>query len=234
MRPRNLIFGLSALLLVASLAGRVVDSVEAGGGEWTLVGWNDLGMHCMDADYEVFSILPPFNTIQAHLMDENGDLVTNPAGVSVTYEGIADPQGSINVTSAGKTNFWDHAQNLFGVALPVDEGLAGNTMPGAANTPQSMQWEATHDWFVGEGIPITPYDDDAKKNYYPMMRLVARAAGGQLLAETAIVLPVSDEMDCSACHASGSPDDAEPFGGWIWDADAERDYRLNILLLHDD
>jgi len=28
----------------------------------TLVGWNDLGMHCMDADYSVFSILPPFNT----------------------------------------------------------------------------------------------------------------------------------------------------------------------------
>ena len=84
MRPRNLIFGLSALLLVASLAGRVVDSVEAGGGDWTLVGWNDLGMHCMDADYAVFSILPPFNTIQAHLMDENGDLVTSPAGVTVT------------------------------------------------------------------------------------------------------------------------------------------------------
>ena len=234
MRLRNLILGLSALLFIASLVGRVVDSVEAGGGDWTLVAWNDLGMHCMDADYSVFSILPPFNTIQAHLIDENGDLVTNPAGVSVTYEGIADPEASINVTSAGKTNFWDHVEDLFGAALPVDEGLAGNTMPGAANTPQAMTWEADHDWFAGIGIPITPYDDAAKKNYYPMMRLVARDNGGALLAETAIVLPVSDEMDCSACHASGSPDDAEPFGGWVWDADPERDYRLNILLLHDD
>ena len=32
---------------------------------WTLEGWNDLGMHCMDADYSVFSILPPYNNIHA-------------------------------------------------------------------------------------------------------------------------------------------------------------------------
>ncbi|MGB5551971.1 MAG: hypothetical protein WBO74_15925, partial [Thermoanaerobaculia bacterium] len=234
MRYRKVVLGSFALLFAAGLVVNVERSLEAAAGDWTLVGWNDLGMHCMDADYSVFSILPPFNNIQAHLIDDNGDLVTNPAGISVTYEAIADPEGSINATSAGKTNFWDHVQDLFGVSPPVDEGLTGNTMPGAANTPQSMSWEATHDWFVGDGIPVTPYDDAAKKNYYPMMRLVARDSGGGLLAETAIVLPVSDEMDCSACHASGSSNAAEPFSGWIWDANPERDYRLNILLLHDD
>ncbi|HSE12414.1 MAG TPA: Ig-like domain-containing protein, partial [Rudaea sp.] len=54
------------------------------------------------------------------------------------------------------------------------------------------------------------------------------------LASTDIVLPVSDEMDCRACHASGSGDAAKPKAGWVNLADAQRDYRLNILRLHDD
>ncbi len=33
-----------------------------------LVSWNNLGMHCMDSDYSVFSILPPYNTIHAQLI----------------------------------------------------------------------------------------------------------------------------------------------------------------------
>jgi hypothetical protein len=202
---------------------------------WTLVGWNDLGMHCMDGDYSVMSILPPFNTIQAHLIDASGDLVTDPTGISVTYEAVADPDGSRNTTSIGKTNFWQYADALFGTgALAPDTGLTGNSMPGAANTPQSLSWEATHDVFLAEGIPITPYDDDMVKNFYPMMRLVARDGGGTVLAETEIVLPVSDEMDCSACHASGSDSAAEPGSGWTWDPDAELDYRLNVLAIHDD
>ena len=32
-----------------------------------LLGWNNLGMHCMDSDYSVFSVLPPYNTIEAQL-----------------------------------------------------------------------------------------------------------------------------------------------------------------------
>ena len=42
----------------------------------TLLGWNNLGMHCMDSDYSVFSILPPYNTIEAQLI-VGGKLVTN-------------------------------------------------------------------------------------------------------------------------------------------------------------
>ena len=33
----------------------------------TLLGWNNLGMHCMDSDYSVMSILPSYNTIEAQL-----------------------------------------------------------------------------------------------------------------------------------------------------------------------
>jgi hypothetical protein len=226
------VIALMTVVLVA--AGSVTFAQVGGGSGYTLIGWNDLGMHCMDADYSVFSILPPYNVIHAQLIDPSGNLVTDPSGVTVTYEAVTDPAGSINTTSIGKTDFWDWVVSLFGATITPDEGLAGHDMPGLINVPQTMDFDAVFDWFSGEGIPITPYDDDGHKNYYPMMNLVARNSSGDVLATTRIVLPVSDEMTCSSCHGSASGPAARPNGGWINDPDLERDYRLNVLLLHDD
>lgn len=82
--------------------------------------------------------------------------------------------------------------------------------------------------------PMTPYDDSGQKNPYPLMRLVVRNALGAQLAETSVVLPVSDEMDCAKCHASNSVAEARPLAGWVNDVNLARDFRLNILRLHDD
>jgi hypothetical protein len=224
------------LILVAAiaLASASVSTAQGGSATMTLVGWNDLGMHCMDADFSIMAILPPYNTIHAQLIDSQGNLVTVPTGISVTYEAVADPSGSINTTSVAKTNFWDFVADLFGVRPEPDEGLAGFAMPGAGNLAQAMVWEPGHNWFTAEGIPITPTDDSSSKNTYPLMRLVARDGVGVVLATSDVVLPISDEMDCSSCHASGSAAAARPSSGWVWDPDPERDYRRNILLLHDD
>ncbi|MEN8162844.1 MAG: cytochrome C, partial [Acidobacteriota bacterium] len=231
MRKRNSVLWFGVFVLVAGMSAMAVRGGVSG---WTLIGWNDLGMHCMDADYSVMAILPPYNTVHAQLIDPSGNLVEIPDGVTVTYEAVADPGGSVNTTSIGKSNFWDHVGSLFGVGLAADEGLAGFDMPGAGNAPQAMVWEAGHQWFTAEGVPITPFDDGFSKNFYPMMRLVARDGAGLVLATTDVVLPVSDEMDCRSCHASGSGPAAEPDSGWVWDGDAERDYRLNLLRLHDE
>jgi hypothetical protein len=223
---------LAAVAIATALAS--VPRPAAAAETWKLIGWNNLGMHCMDADYSVFAILPPYNTIHAQLIDPNGRLVRAPGSVVVSYEAVADPQGSINSTSVGKTNFWSFVQNLFGFAVDADGGLFGANMPGPANVARPMQFDDQLDWFVADGVPITPYDDAGNKNYYPMMRLVARDGRGTLLASTDVVVPVSDEMTCTGCHTSGSSPEAEPRGGWVFDPDPERDYRLNILLLHDE
>lgn len=214
----------------------IPSTMFAGGGQWTVVAWNNLGMHCMDDDYSVFSILPPFNTINAQVMDAAGHLITDPAaaGISVTYEAAANPDGSINTTSFGKTNFYDYAAVLFGANLNVDQGLAGKSMPGTANAPQAMTWDAGMNWFEAAGIPITPTDDGGQRNPYPLLRVVVKSSGGSVLASTDIVAPVSDEMDCRACHKSGTIPAAMPAAGWVNDANDKRDFRLNILRLHDE
>jgi len=201
---------------------------------WTIIGWNNLGMHCMDADYSVFAILPPFNEVHVQLIDATGHLVTSPpAGGKVVYQGVADPSGSINTTSFAKTNFWQYAGALVGSNLAPDMGVAGYAMPGTANTPQNMGFDTTNKWFVGLGVPITPKDDAGKTNYYPMMRVAYYDSTGTLQAQSNIVLPVSDEMNCIACHASGSQPAAMPPSGWVYNSDPVKDYRLNVLLLHD-
>ena len=218
------------------VSGRTPPATQPGewvptGSGWVVLGWNDLGMHCMDGDFSVFSLLPPYNTIHAQVIDNAGHLVLSGSGITVTYEAIADPTGSINRSSAGKTNFWTFIQPLFGVSLPIDTGLKGNHMPGASNTPQAMGFDSVLNQYGAVGIPITPYDDAKHKNYYPMMKLVARDSSGTALASARIVLPLSDEMDCRACHASGVG--SKPPGGWAYDANAERDYKRNILRVHD-
>jgi hypothetical protein len=225
---------LMTALLLSGPTGRAADN--------QLLGWNNLGMHCMDSDYSVFSILPPYNTIEAQLI-VNGLLVTNGNGYSVTYQAVADPAGSLNSTSRGKGDFYDFTAQLYAL-MPVDMGLAGWAMPGTNNLPQSMLFEPTNfpapgatplvNWWRAEGIPLTPYDNALNKNPYPMMLLVARDAGNNVIATNQIVLPVSDEMDCSACHASSSYTNAQPSVGWVNVTNLQRDYRLNILLLHDE
>jgi len=226
------------ILIAAALAFSV--SLFAANNQ--LLGWNNLGMHCMDSDYSVFSVLPPYNTIEAQLI-VNGKLVTNGTGYTVTYQAVADPSGSINSTAMGKGNYFTYAQAIYGAALGADMGLAGWNMPGTNNTAQTMLFEATNqpaagvltpvNWWRAEGIPLTPYDDAHQKNPYPMMRLIAKL-GATPIATNDIVLPVSDEMDCRGCHASGTQAAAMPAAGWVWDGIQERDFRLNILRLHDE
>lgn len=223
-------------LVVASLSLAAASGSAAlaqSSGPPRLIAWNDLGMHCMDPDFSVFSILPPFNTINAQLI-LNGQLIAADNSFLVTYEAVADPSGSINKSSIGKTNFWQWALPLYGLSIPLDMGLAGNAMPGAANTPQPSTYEPIWQWFQAEGIPVTPFDDAGQVKPYGLMRLVARDAGGNFLASTNTGVPVSQEMLCSQCHASGSSPYARPASGWSFDADPKKDDRLNILKLHDE
>lgn len=208
------------------------------GGKFSLLAWNDLGMHCVDGkDYSVFSILPPFNNLHAQLVNAStGKAVT--MGVTLTYEAVADPSGSINTTSVGKTNFWAFAKTIYGASPAPDVGLTGFSTPSRTAKPLSLN--VANGWFEATGIPITPVDDIGAKNFYPTVKVTAKDATGKVLATTTTVLPVSDEMTCAACHASRPVTEtntarlaAKPKAGWVNDANTETDWKKNILRLHD-
>lgn len=209
---------------------------------WTIIGWNDLGMHCMDKDFSVFSLLPPFNNIRAQVVNPSGKLVKDPTGLTITYEPVKDPAGLINSTSIGKTNFWTYAGSLFNLnsTLAANMGLAGFAMPGTTTTRKPMVFETSFNGWSATGIPITPIADGGAVSTYPMMKLSVRNSANTLLASTSIVLPVSSEMSCKLCHAADSVSTAaRPLAGWVYpatnsDLDVDKAVRLNVLRLHDD
>ncbi|MFZ2362297.1 MAG: hypothetical protein WA040_23350 [Anaerolineae bacterium] len=221
-----------ALVLIGSMAGvRTASSTPpdtpalppdqvaepATADQYRIVGWNDLGMHCMDDRYEVFSILPPYNTLWAQVVRipaGGGDPQLVTSGVSVAYS-FED-----NSQSASKVNFWSHAQALFNLPqpLPPNVGLTGNGLTGTMGAVAS--------YFEVIGAPLTPYNDSTPQTRQPyqLAHLVARRSGtGEILAQTTVVAPVSDEMRCDNCHYDGG------VGGV-----GTGDYRLNILTYHDD
>ncbi|HXU92360.1 MAG TPA: hypothetical protein VFP33_01755 [Gallionella sp.] len=206
-------------------------------GNFTLLAWSNLGMHCYDGNgYSVFSILPPFSTLNAQLVDRSTGMLV-ASGVTMTYQSTPDTRGSINTISSTKTNFWQYVKILFGMAPPADVGLLG--YPVASNSPAPMAYNAKYNWFEAVGIPMTNVDDANARNDYPMVRVVAKNSTGQVLATTRVVLPVSDMMDCHNCHASNTDGNAaqnraRPAAGWVFDPDPLSDWKKNILRLHDE
>ncbi len=56
-------------------------------------------------------------------------------------------------------------------------------------------------WFEGSGIPMAAFDDFGRENPYPMVRVQA-TVGGNTVATTDTVLPISGEANCKSCHSA--------------------------------
>ena len=218
----------------------------SGGGDlqapspFRILAANDLGMHCMDREFSVFSILPPFNVFNAQVVKQvkigSKPLVLDGSQIDVRYSAITDPRGSINSTSAAKTDFWNHVAQLFGAALPAGQGLTGLYMPGDApqSGPQRMTYDAARHAFTAFGVPITPIDDGGNVNTYPLIRVTAYAKNTlRELAHVDIVVPVAQETDCQNCHATGQMAARGQGIQWSSNPDVELQTKENVLLLHD-
>jgi len=207
-------------------------------GNYRVLAANDLGMHCMDREFSVFSILPPFNVANAQVLYRTPGarpVLLDPSSAQVTYEEIADASGSINTHSIGKTDFWSHAQALFGANLPLGMGLTGLYMPRDATPhgPQAMDWVPAAGVYRAFGIPITPTDDAGAYKPFPLLRIRASDLAGATLATTDIVTPVATETDCRNCHTTGGIAASNPGVSWSANPDSELQAKWNVLFLHD-
>ena len=238
-------------LMVGNVFAETVPSVAEKPSQ--IFAFNDLGMHCYDSDYSVFTILPPFNNLHAQVL-RRGPVprILDNTSVRVFYSARKDASGSINTTSGKvngvpKTNFWDHVLALFGLSLEVNYGIPvpppdgpSARMPGRTNRPRPFVhgYDPGMKWFSALGIPMTQVDDQLKDNPYPLMKVEARSAGYPVTA-LPVVVPVSNEMSCGNCHATGNLAANDDVGlkygilGWSSSQDPVIQYKENILILHD-
>jgi len=205
---------------------------------------NDLGMHCVDSDFSVFSILPPYNVVDAQVLRRattGKPVIVSDSAVSIRYEAVRDAAGSINSSSlrsslGPKTNFWTYAEALYGARLQPGQGLKGLYMPGDTTTVGNkiLSWTTASGLFKAEGIPILPKDDAGLPNRYPLVRLIAtEKATGKDVASLDVVLPVSEETTCSDCHDTGGVATRRTGINWSAASGQEIRTRENVLLLHD-
>ena len=193
-------------------------------GDYVVLAWNDLGMHCYNPSFDEIGVLPPWNTLWAQVVRVGDPPQIVTSGITVTYT-FTD-----NTTSVSKSNFWDpspyttgqNAELLFGLAGPLapDIGLTGIGLSG------TMHVDGDH--FVAEGIPLTEYRDSDPGTPYPyqLATIVVHEAGsGDELARAIVVAPVSTEMHCENCHDDGGPGNEDYATGIV---------ELNILYQHDD
>ncbi len=226
-----------ALAIIFSFAKREEAAVPVPV-EYKVFAWNDLGMHCYDSDFSIFSLLPPFNTVHAQVVKKGKSpklATSNDITVKYAATPAPHPKDSINSTSVGKTNFWMYSPALFGANLPVDQGLTGTWMP--QNTSRAMNFALPNEW-TAMGIPITNWDDKGNFNAYPMLRISATVKGASKPANSLdVVVPVSSEMDCKSCHQTGgmAANETHLELGVVLSRNSNLDLqsRENILKVHD-
>jgi len=151
-----------------------------------VLGFNELGMHCMNQDFSKLMILPPFNTLRALVIRRGDEPSIVRSGVTVSYTIPGNTQ------SATKTNFWNFANQLLGLALAPNTGLTGTRLAGDMAPRGDGRYEAT-------GIPLTPIMDNGTLNSYALANVVV-SSGGAPQAGTQAVVPVSWEISCNLCH----------------------------------
>jgi hypothetical protein len=201
---------IAAALLLPAAPGRAASPTPGDSG-YLVVGWNDLGMHCINPSYKDLVILPPFNNLWAQVVRRGNPPVVVTAGVTLEYSVLN------NTTWVGKTDFWQYGAPLFGVTQE-GAGLAGFGLSG------TMRAEGDH--FVARGIPLLPYDDQLVWNPYQAGQVRLKVAGKAPVKKIPVTLPVSDELDCAKCHAAGG-DGTMNIGGGTESVDN------NILAVHD-
>ncbi|MBK7212460.1 MAG: hypothetical protein IPH88_03990 [Bacteroidales bacterium] len=162
--------------------------------EYIVLSWNDLGMHCSNKDFSKIAVLPPYNNLMAQVV-KRGNSSTLPQIITTGFEVQYSVPG--NTYSVGKTNFWTYAQQLFGVSLAPNIGLTGRGLTGTMT--------AMSDYYIAEGIPVTPYTDNnlVTENAF-QLALVELKQNNTIISSTQPVIPVSNELSCvsSGCHSS--------------------------------
>ncbi len=183
------------LLILTFVALFPVLIAGAQSNNYVLLGWNDLGMHCANKDFQNMCVLPPYNNMKAQII-QKGTASTWPVIINSGF--TVDYSVPGNTYSVGKTNFWTYANALFGVTLAPNIGLTGVGLTGTMGT-------IDNNYFV-TGIPVTPYQDNnlLTENPFQLALLQMKDGNGTVLKTTQPVIPVSNEISCvqSGCHAN--------------------------------
>ena len=182
-------------------------NVPATGSDYTLLAWNDLGMHCLNPTYDTLVILPPYNTVWAQLVKRGSPPQIVTSGVTLSYRLVNNTSSADKIYSGFGSDygqFWTYVLDLFGITLTLDTGL--NLVDPTRHNGLAGTMVVSGSHFEVNGIPATPVDDDGVWNPYQVIEITAKDSGGNTLAQTRATVPTSDEINCAKCHGTNAFD----------------------------
>ena len=170
------------------------------GGDYVVLAWNDLGMHCLNPTYDRLIILPPYNTLWTQVIQRGNPPRIVTDSIAVSYD-LVNNTTSLNKLSYG--DFWDAAVlALFPIeSPPLDKGL--NLHDPTIHNGLAGTMQQVGDHFQADGIPATPVNDEGIKDPYQVARITVKDLSGTVLAQTQAMVPTSDEINCGRCHSPG-------------------------------
>ncbi len=176
--------------------------IPAAAMSYIVLAWNDLGMHCLNPNYDQEVILPPYNNLWAQVVKRGDPPEIVTTGVTLEYR-IVDNTFSYGKGTASPlreyARFWDNCLELFGVDLAPDTGL-NLVDPGIHNgLSGTMLLKGNH--FEVNGVPVVPINDAGTWDPYQVAEIIVRDASTSAeLARTRATVPASDEINCGKCH----------------------------------
>lgn len=121
---------------------------------YTILAANDLGMHCADQDYRIFSILPPYNVLNAQVLQKGStpQMMSPADGIHVTYKAVNsnyfsdfnDPtrlpdatdsftSTSLNLPGIFKSNFWETVSGKSFITIVLGNSLYHIPVPSSVS-----------------------------------------------------------------------------------------------------
>ena len=198
-------------------------------GNYRVFAANDLGMHCMDREFSMFSILPPFNVLRragaSSAARRARRACSTRANVDVTYERVADATRLDQLAQHRQDRLLGARAGAVRRDAAAGQGLTGLYMPRrrAPPGPQALTWTPTASRSSAPfGIPITPIDDAGTHEPVPAAprRAPANAATGAELATLDIVVPVARRPTAATATRPARSPRREPGVTWSTDADS--------------
>ena len=156
---------------------------------YAVFAWSEQGMISTHEDFSSICLMPLGTTIRTQVIVRGDEPEILDGDVTVTYS------VPTHARSFDKTNFWTHAQQLFGVSLAPDIGRTGHGLSGTMTTTPGNLWQVT-------GVPVVPIDNAGRIDPYPVG--LVKVTGNLGVGESRPVLGVSGELNCALCHGTGT------------------------------
>ncbi len=178
-------------------------------GNYTILAANDLGMHCADQDFRMFSILPPYNVLNAQVLRKGGSpaLMSPADGISVTYRAV-------------ESNYFSDL-TLPGTVQP--DSIASWTTTGFSLTDFNNNDVFKNNFWVKAPVAGNPIDEIgfiAYDHLYPegLLATVLRAPDVGLPApDLAGLYLLGSGLQAEQAHMPGTANTPQPFHGYVED-----------------